>query len=98
MKININAIKRSLAMLGFDIDDALSQATPLIKTELDRQIRSIPVKDGESRAIVIVPNDNGEYLIVKTRFDKHAAEYMHSEGYTTLEKLVQNLTNNFDNE
>lgn len=82
MKINFAQIKKALSLLGLDLDNILSQATPTIYKQLDKSLEDIALEDGQSKGFVIVPNGNGEYYVVKTRFKKNANQYMEKIGHS----------------
>lgn len=97
MKINFAQIKRTLGLLGLDLDDIFAQAAPTINKQLDKTLEDISLEDGQSKGIVIVPNGNGEYYVVKTRFKRNANLYMEKLGYTKLSDLMTKLLTSLSN-
>lgn len=97
MTINPALIKGALNMLGIDLNTIAQKAIPIIKEQLDKALTEIPVDEGESKGIVIVPNDNGEYFIVRTKFKPNANQSMVNVSHCKLNDLLTQILTSLKN-
>lgn len=89
----IPILKSALSVLGIDLAKLSDQAAPTIVKELDKQLEHITLADGESKGIVIVPDNKGSYLVVKTVFDNEASQHMINKGHYKLDNLIKDILN-----
>lgn len=78
-------------MVGIDLNSIAAQAAPAIISQIDNALADITLADGESKGLVIVPDEHGSYLIVKTIFDAQAKDHMLNKGYDKVDNLIQNI-------
>lgn len=77
-------------MAGIDLGNIATQAAPVITEQINKALEDIPVTEGESKGLVIVSDSKGQYIIVKTVFDKDASAHMTNRGYENVDNLINN--------
>lgn len=80
-------------MLGIDLKSAADQAVPTIIEQIDNALSDVEINDDESKALVIVSDNKGSYMIVKTVFDSDAHNHMRSKGHEKVDNLIKNVLN-----
>lgn len=93
MKINANMLKNALAMFGVDLNTITQQAAPLIREQLDKTLKDIEIEEGESKGIVIIADDKGEYYVVTTKFLQGANQLTKGQSCTKLNSLIETILN-----
>ena len=80
-------------MMGIDLNSAADQAVPTIIHQIDTALSDVDINDDESKALVIVSDGHGSYMIVKTVFDSLAHEHMRQQGHEKVDNLIKNVIN-----
>lgn len=91
MEININAVKKSLRLLGIDLNQYATMAAPLVTEQINAMLKDIEDKPGHSKGLIITKNGNGEYIIVRSDFDPEAGAHITNKGAIKLETLVNEI-------
>lgn len=98
MKINTKAILKSLSMMGIDIEDAFKNAVPALTQYLNQELKDIELNENESKGFIITLNTQGEYYLIKTKFQKEANQHIKMLSYQKIDNLLKNILNSITNE
>lgn len=93
MKINLEAVKKSLKLMGIDIDSSMKMAVPAMTNWLNSKIENIPANDNQTKGFIIIPNSHGEYYLTTAVFDEHATEHINAVSHEKLDNLLTSIIN-----
>lgn len=93
MNFNLNAVKKSLRMLGIDIDQSVQMAVPALAQFLDNRLQTITTEPGQTKGFIIIADAHGDYHLIATLFHQDANQHLDMISHEKLEDLMSNLIN-----
>ena len=96
--MNLNAIKKSLKLMGIDLEQTIQMVNPAIKTWLDNELEKInePLQEDEIKAFLLSEYKN-EYYLMPIIIKKEAKEHIKTFGLLKISDSINKLLKQANN-